>query len=95
MTNFKTTKIGNVIFYRVEDRVWLTHDGKYGIMRFFLSGKKKDCIIMENDRPCSIEDDAIGFQHGFILYPTDYVRYPNVREAMKAVCEKYYNEEVK
>lgn len=86
-----TTKIGNVIFYRVHKDTWLTHDFQYGIMRAY-HGDRKECVIARNMfRPLPQNLDHVDF---YLVRSDKSPIYKNAREAMKAACEILYNEEV-
>lgn len=87
---FPTTKIGNVIFYRVHKDTWLTHDCQYGIMRAY-HGSRKECIIARNMYLSSQNPDYVNF---YLVRSDKSPIYKNAREAMKAACEILYNEEV-
>lgn len=89
---YPATKIGNVIFYRVYKDTWLTHDGEYGIIRAY-HGDKKECVIARNIfRPFPQDLDYMDY---YLVRSDKFPIYKNAREAMKAVCENLYNEEVK
>lgn len=88
---FPTTKIGNVIFYRVHKNTWLTHDFLYGIMRAY-HGSRKECVIARNTNPPPQDLEHVNY---YLVRSDKSPIYKNVREAMKAACEILYNEEVK
>ena len=85
-----TTKIGNVIFYRVHKNTWLTHDFQYGIMRAY-HGNRKECVIARNTNPPPQNLDHVNY---YLVRSDKSPIYKNAREAMKAACEILYNEEV-
>lgn len=85
-----TTKISNVIFYRVRKETWLTHDFQYGIMRAY-HGNRKECVIARNTNPPPQSFDHVNY---YLVRSDKSPIYKNAREAMKAACEILYNEEV-
>lgn len=87
---YPTTKIGNVIFYRVHKNTWLTHDFQYGIMRAYF-GNRKECVIARNTNPPPQDLEHVNY---YLVRSDKAPIYKNAREAMKAACETLYNEEV-
>ena len=87
---YPTTKIGNVIFYRVHKNTWLTHDFQYGIMRAYF-GSRKECVIARNTNPPPQDLEHVNY---YLVRSDKSPIYKNAREAMKAACETLYNEEV-
>ena len=87
------TKIGNVLFYRVNCDCWLTHDGEYGIFRAYSPKSRKECVIAKNEKPVDL--DTVNFPDFELNRIMEYPVYPNARVAMKAICENFYGEEVK
>ena len=95
----KTRKIGNVIFYKVceqpnepQNDVWITHDGKYGLFRFYGVKGRREWAICKNNRPHDCEHPEF---HSFSLKRINSTPYKSIRGAMKFICENYYREEVK
>lgn len=85
-----TTKIGNVIFYRVHKNTWLTHDFQYGIMKAY-HGNRKGCVITRNTNPPPQDLEHVNY---YLVRSDKSPIYKNAREAMRAACETLYNEEV-
>lgn len=95
----KTIKIGNVTFYKVIDNpskpqedIWLTHDGEYGLFRFYGVKGRREWAICKNNRPHDCEHPEFS---NFSLERINNTPYKFVRGAMKFICENYYGEEVK
>ena len=88
---YPATKIGNVIFYKVYKDTWLTHDNKYGIFRAHVK-RNRECVIAKNNDPAS--EIYFMYPNFDLIRMDDFPIYKNAKEAMKAVCENLYNEEV-
>lgn len=94
----KTIRIGNVVFYKVVDipnkpqeDIWLTHDGKCGLFRFYEVKWRREWAICKNNTPHDCEHPEF---NSFYLTRINSTPYKFVREAMKFICENYYGEEV-
>ena len=95
----KIIRIGNVIFYKVYDipnkpqeDIWLTHDGEYGLFRFYGVKGRRELAICKNNRPHDCEHPEF---LSFSLERINNTPYKFVHRAMKFICENYYGEEVK
>lgn len=86
------TKMVNVIFYRIGRNTWITHDREYGIMRAYVDKKRKECVIAKMFTPEKPDESLHNYR---LERMEEYPIYKNAKEAMKAICENLYNEEVK
>ena len=94
----KTIRIGNIIFYKVVDipnkpqeDIWLTHDGEYGLFRFYGVKGRREWAICKNSKPHEYGDENFKV---FNLHRIDKTPYIFLRGAMKRIAERYYGEEV-
>ena len=94
----KTIRIGNVVFYKVVDipnkpqeDIWLTHDGEYGLFRFYEVKWRREWPICKNNTRHDCEHPEF---NSFYLTRINSTPYKLIREAMKFICENYYREEV-
>ena len=93
----KTIKVRNVFFYKVVDYpskpqedIWLTHDGEYGLFRFYNVEGRREWAICKNIRPHDCEDPEF---LNFSLERINSTPYKILYEAMRFICENYYGEE--
>lgn len=95
----KTIKLGNIFFYKVidyppkpQEDIWLTHDGNYGLFRFYNVKGRVEWAICKNNVPHDREHPDF---NKFYLVRINSTPYKTLYEAMKFICENYYGEEVK
>ena len=94
----KTIKIGNVIFYKVGDTgnkssdTWITHDGKYGVFRAYLSKRRSECVVAHNEFKYATDPttDDLNQYHLVANMREKSDVFPNARAAMQYICEHYY-----
>ena len=91
----KTIKIGNVIFYKVGDTenkssdTWITHDGKYGVFRAYLSKRRSECVVAINKLEYATDPTVDDFNQYHLVKHAHKV-FPDARSAMQYICEHYY-----
>ena len=94
----KTIKIGNVIFYKVGDTgnkssdTWVTHDGKYGVFRAYVSKRRSECVVALNKFEYATDPttDDLNQYHLVANMREKSDVFPNARAAMQYICEHYY-----
>lgn len=94
----KTIKIGNVIFYKVGDTgnkssdTWITHDGKYGVFRAYLSKRRSECVVAINKLEYATDPTVDDLNQYHLVADTKDKRiiFSNARSAMQYICEHYY-----
>lgn len=94
----KTIKIGNVIFYKVVETgnkssdTWVTHDGKYGVFRAYVSKKRSECVVAYNKFKYATDPMTDDLNQYYLVADKKEKReiFPNVRAAMQYICKNFY-----
>lgn len=94
----KTIKIGNVIFYKVceqpnkpQNDIWITHDGEYGLFRFYITKKRREWAICKNTKfNPNYSINPFSSLNEFSLERINDNPFGSLRSAMQYICERYY-----
>lgn len=91
---YPATKIGNVIFYRVDEGTWLTHDGKYGVLRAYANKRRSECVVAHNKFKYATDPmiDDLAYYYLIANMGEESHIFSNARSAMQYICEYYYGE---